>query len=396
MSENELQDTQPNPVKNEMEDTQPNTIGEAPSPAARKKFPGWLTALVLIILIVIGILGGYGSGMGKRYAAQDTQVAGQLQEQYQLGLQAMDAGKYEVARQHFEYIIQNSPEFPGIQNAYTDLLVRMAITPTLVPTLTPTVTPTPDLRSVDEIYNNVVALISAPNEDLCAYDWDGIINKLDSLRKADSTYHAAEVDGMYYIALRSRGVCKIYPQTYQPNAYCEDLNINLNGGIYDLTLAENFAPLDSKADSMRTWARMYIAGASFWDQDWAQAKNFFTQVMNALPNLSDSSCVSATERWRQASINYGLQLLNSGDYCGAEAQFADAMSIQTSKNDPYVATATSVQGKCNGSNSSKSNKNDRTPTPAATEAVTEVPTQEAPTEAPTEPPVAPTDEPPAP
>jgi tetratricopeptide (TPR) repeat protein len=325
--------------------------------------------------------------MGKRYSAQNTQVTGQLLEQYQLGLQAVDAGKYEVARQHFEYIIQHKPDFPGVQEAYANLLLRMMITPTLTPTLTPTITPTPDLRSVGEIYDNVIALLSAPADDLCARDWNDIINRIDSLRKADVTYHSAEVDGMYYIALRSRGVCKIYPQTYEPNAYCEDLNINLNGGIYDLTLAERFGPLDSSADTMRTWARMYIAGASFWDQDWEQVKSYFSQVMAALPNLSDSSCVSATERWRQASINYAQQLMAKGNFCGAEKQFEDAFSIDNPKNETYSPIFTEAQNKCSGKKVSKTPQKTQIPstpvTEVPTQAATEPPTQAA-TEVPTQ------------
>jgi tetratricopeptide (TPR) repeat protein len=383
MSENELQDTQPKPVSTEAEETQPNTFKGSPSPVARKKFPAWLAVLAFIVLLAVGILGGYGSGMGRRYSAQNTQVTGQLQEQYQLGMDALDAGKYEVARQHFEYIIQHNPDYPGVQKAYTDLLLRMMITPTLTPTLTPTITPTPDLRSVDEIYNNVVALLSAPADDLCARDWNDILARLDSLRKADINYRSAEVDGMYYISLRSRGVCKIYPQTYEPNAYCEDLNINLNGGIYDLTLAERFGPLDSNADTLRTWARMYIAGASFWDQDWDQVKSYFTQVMSALPNLSDSSCVSATERWRQASINYAQLLMAKGDFCGAAGQFEDAFTIDSSKNDPFISIAAEAQSNCSGHKDQKTPQKTKVPSNPATEVPTEVPTEAA-TEVPTQ------------
>ena len=370
MSENELNDTQPNPVNPELEDTRPNPVNETPAPTVRKKFPGWLAALVLLVLLVVGVLGGYGSGMAKRYAAQNTQDTGHLQEQYQLGLQAAEAGKYEIAKQHFEYILQRDPDFPGVRKAYADLLLRMLVTPTLVPTLTPTITPTPDLRSVDEIYANIIALLSNPGDNLCARDWNDMINRLDNLRKADINFHSAEVDGMYYIALRSRGVCKIYPHTYAPGAYCQDLNVNLNGGIYDLTLAERFGPLDSKADSLRTWARMYIAGASFWDQDWEQVKVYFTQVMNALPNLSDSSCVSATERWRQASIKYAQVLLNKGDFCGANREFADAFTVETSQNDPFIEIATDTQGKCSGNNSSNSSPKSSTATQAATGSAT--------------------------
>ena len=336
MSETELKETQPNPVNGEV------------TSAARKKFPGWLALLILIVLIAVGILGGYGSGMGKRYSAQDTLVSGQLLEQYQLGIQAVNTGQYAVAKKHFEYIIQNYPNYPGVKSAYTDLLLRMMITPTIVPSPTPTITPTPDTRSIDQIYADVTGLLSASGADLCARNWDDIITKLDTLRKDDITYHAAEVDGMYYIALRNRGVCKIYPQTYEPNTSCASLNINLEGGIYDLTQAERFGPLDSNASALRTWARLYITGASFWDQDWVQAQNYFSQVMLNYPNLSDSSCTTASERFRQASLGYAQQFLDKADYCDAEKQFEALFAIDSPKNAIAYPTATEARNICNG------------------------------------------------
>jgi tetratricopeptide (TPR) repeat protein len=336
MSENELKDTQAS-----------NTKTEA-APAGKKKFPGWLAGLVLIVLIVVGILGGYTSGMGKRYAAQGTLVNGQYLEQYQLGVAAVNAGQYGVAKQHFEFIIQNYPDYPGVKSAYTDLLLRMMITPTEIPSPTPTITPTPDTRGIDQVYADVTGLLSATGDELCGRNWDDIITKLDTLRKDDITYHAAEVDGMYYMALRNRGVCKIYPQSYEPNASCSNLNINLEEGIYDLTQAEKFGPLDSNASALRTWARTYITGASFWDQDWTQAINYFSQVMANYPNLSDSSCTSASERFRQASIGYAQQLINAGDYCGAEKQFEAIFAVDNPRNATAYPTGTEVVNICNG------------------------------------------------
>jgi tetratricopeptide (TPR) repeat protein len=378
----ELEATQAQPVKDELGPTQPNPVKDGSSSPIRKKFPGWLAVLVVVALIAIGILGGYASGMGQRYSAQNTLVSGQLQEQYQLGLQAVDAGQYEVAKQHFEYILQHKPDFPGVQSAYADLLLHMMITPTLTPTLTPTITPTPDTRSVDEIYNNVIATLSETDKNLCERDWNGIITMLDSLRKADITFHPAEVDGMYYMALRSRGVCKIYPQSFEPNASCQDLNINLEGGIYDLTMAERFGPLDDAAEALRTWARLYIAGASFWDQDWVQVKSYFAQVMANMPYLSDSACTSAIERWRLASVGYAKQLMAKGDYCGAEDQFQEAFTIDTPKNQEIYPIATQAQNLCNGGPAAQPPEGQPTESqPVATPTIVAPPT-EAPTATP--------------
>jgi tetratricopeptide (TPR) repeat protein len=292
----------------------------------------------VVLILALGLLAGYDSGMSRRFAAQNTLASGQLAEQFQLGTKAVAAGNYDLARQYFEGILRTDSNYPGIQAAFTDLLVRMQVNnPTPQYSPTPYISPTPDLRGADEIYNTAIQLLNSG-------DWDGTISNLDSLRKSNPTYHTAQVDGMYYMALRQSGVGKI-------TTACQ--NVNLEGGIYDLTLAEHFVGtgnLDSVADSLRTYARLYIIGASFWDQDWIQAQNFFAQVMTGYPNMSDSSCKSATARWVEATINVAKQLEAAGDECGAEAQLADAFKVSDPLNATAFPTATEISNRCNGNN----------------------------------------------
>jgi tetratricopeptide (TPR) repeat protein len=350
MSDSELKDAQPNGA---LHDAQSNS----PAPVKKKNFPRWLTALCVVALIVIGLLGGYGSGMGQRYAAQNTLVTGQLEEQFQLGKQAIDAGNYELAQKYFDFILKTDSNFPGIQAAYSGLILRMRVTPTPVFSPTPLVSPTPDLRAATEIYNTALQLLNSS-------DWNGAITNLDSLRKAYPTYRTAEVDGMYYMALRQRGVGKIA-------SACQD--VNLEGGIYDLTLAEHFVDtgnLDAYAESLRTYARLYIIGASFWDQDWLQAQNFFAQVMAGYPNMSDSSCMSATKRWHDATIKRAEQMLAAGDYCGAEEQYAAAFTVGDQFNSTAYPTATEVADQCNGGGGGGGGGE----TPTSEEVPTETPT----------------------
>jgi tetratricopeptide (TPR) repeat protein len=368
--------TEPNPaITHPMKPQTPviNTGGKAGVPSTptrssvKKKFPRWLVALVVVTLIAIGMIGGYGSGMSQRYAAQNTQVNGQLQEQYQLGQQAMQSGNYELAMQYFKFILQNEPNFPGIQAAYTDLLLKMQVSPTPAFSPTPEISPTPDMRGVEEIYNAAFQALS--NED-----WDGALNNLDSLRKTAPSYRTAEVDGMYYMALRQRGVAKI-------TASCQDTN--MEGGIYDLTLAEHFVGegnLDSIAESLRTYARLYIIGASFWDLDWYQAQYFFGQVMTGYPNMSDSSCMTATKRWYLATVKYADQLMAAGDACGADEQYTAALAIDNPFNPTVAPTATFVYEKCHGG--SRGGNNGPAPTTEGTPTETSTP-GESPTEAPT-------------
>jgi tetratricopeptide (TPR) repeat protein len=338
MSDSDLKDTQPTPVTPDTQptatvtETQPNPV----PPNEKKNFPRWLPAVVVVVLILIGLLSGYGSGLGQRISAQNTAVVGQNLEQYRLGQQAMQAGQYDLAKQYYDQIIRTDPNFPGIKDAYAELLMHMQVSPTPLFTPTPLYTSTPDQRGADQLFKSAQNSINTQN-------WDEALATLDNLRKVDKTYHTAEVDGMYYIALRQRGVSKIV------NTECT--KINLEGGIYDLTLAERFVGtgrLDASAEALRTWARMYITGASFWDQDWAQAQNYFFQVKSALPNLTDSSCKSATERWRDATVHYADQLMAAGKYCEAESQLNDAFSIASPNNAPYYPTATANSIQCNG------------------------------------------------
>jgi tetratricopeptide (TPR) repeat protein len=337
MPDKAIKDTQPNHA---IRDTQPTQIKPEAQPGApattQKKFPRWLATLAVVLLILLGMLGGYGSGMGQRQDALKTQISGQLQEQFDLGIQKMETGQYDLAKSHFDFIIENDPSFPGVMEAYADLLVRMQTSPTPTYTPLPTVTPTPDLRGVDAIYANL-------RTALTNRDWDTVLNNLDSLRKTDPEYKTAEVDGLYYLALRMRGVGKIL---LQEGEVCAD--INLEGGIFDLTLAERFGTLDAVAEGLRTYSRLYIIGASYWDQDWEQAQAIFDQVRAGNPNLRDTSCMSATERWRYATIERAKLLMATGDACGAEEQFNLAFSVSSDKNLEYYPTATENSILCDG------------------------------------------------
>ena len=115
-----------------------------------------------------------------------------------------------------------------------------------------------------------------PRTCLIGRDWTGAIDTLLLLRKNYPDYMAVKVDDMLFVALRNRGIDKI--------AQLHDLE----GGNYDLTLAERFGPLDAEARNWRDWAELYIRGASFWDVDWAQSVYYFSQLAN---------CSSEPERY---------------------------------------------------------------------------------------------------
>jgi tetratricopeptide (TPR) repeat protein len=362
-------------------------------PRASHRMPSWrmMTLLGILMLALIAVtsgFAGYRAGIVRRMSAQEAQVAGQLQTQFDLALQEIQAGQFNRAKQRLEYIIKLNPGYPGVTEKLAEVLLAMnsTATPTIVPT--PTITPTPDLRGVEELFAQAQQYVANS-------DWSNAIDTLLSLRKADPNYQPIWIDGRLYVSLRNRGKDKILRDG------------DLEGGIYDLTLAERFGPLDAEAKGHLTWAELYLRGASFWELDWGQAVFYFAQIQPALPNLRDGSGMTATERLRQALIGYGDSFAKVEDWCNAQPQYEQALTLGT---DPEVEEklADAIQG-CEGDGEEEeAPPAEETPlvTPATpaetipadttqvpTEAITEAPTVAPPVETAT--PEVPTEGPPA-
>ncbi|MBE7535708.1 MAG: hypothetical protein HS124_08240 [Anaerolineales bacterium] len=283
--------------------TQPNI--KVTKPGRGKRF--LFNALGVIVLLAIAIFSGFRSGIGTRQSYQSSVVSKQLSEQFTYALVDIQFGRYENAKQRLEWIIQRDPSFPDAQNQLTNVLVLMN-QPT--PTITPSLTPTPDFSGAEEAYERAQQLIAAG-------DWAGALGALDEMRKLDPNYNASLVDGMYYFAFRNYGV-KLISEG------------NLEGGIYQITLAERFGPLDRDANGLREGARVYLIGASFWELDWAQAVSYFQQA-SSWGNLWDGT-MTASVRYQVALMRYGDQLLAAGSYCDAYQQYASAQGYGTLDN----------------------------------------------------------------
>lgn len=319
-----MSDTTPN----NLSDTQPNRVKRG----GRTSF--WLSLLILLAVIIFGSLGGYGLGISQRLEAEKAQAASQLGEQFASARQDLDAGRYEIARQRLEWILSKDASYPGVSEMLVEVQVKLSITPTPLPTLTPTLTPTPDMRAQETILANA-------RQQIQNKDWDGAIASLDALRKADPAYYVVEVDGMYYIALRNRGIDQILGRgAFQTS--------NLEGGIYDLTLAERFGPLDNQAESLRTGARMFIQASSFYGVDWPQAVAYFGEVKQFYPGLQDATGVTAGQRYRESLLNYGdlkAKEQRPKDRCKAVDLWAEAAAISPLDN-AYTAKYNQLYNEC--------------------------------------------------
>jgi tetratricopeptide (TPR) repeat protein len=312
--------------------------------------------LGVIVILVLALLAGYGSGIGVRRDTETSVISQQLGQQYQYALVDIEFGRYANAKQRLEFIIQHNPTFPGAQEKLTQVLV-LGNMPTA--TIAPSLTPTPDFSGAEQAFTQAQQLIAAQ-------DWAGAIGAIDQIRKLDPTYKTSQVDGMYYFALRNYGYFLITQQG------------NLEGGIYHFTLAERFGPLDGTANGLREGARYYLIGASFWELDWKQALQYFNQVAGY--GLWDGT-YTVSQRIHLASMRYGDELVEQESWCEAVTQYQNAQAIaaldataqegfERAYKECYPATATPTVA-----------------TPLTEPATTEPPgTEPPPTAPPTEPP----------
>jgi hypothetical protein len=327
------------------------------SPKLRLFAWGLFVLLLFALAAFIGGLNGYRSAMITRQDQQKFEEVQYIVEQYQLGLLDLEAGRYEIAQQRLEWVLSQDPAFPGAAERLGDVraILYATATPTATPppTPTPTPSPTPDLRPIQDLF-------SSARSRLVDGDWDGVIDTITNLRGVDPIYKVAQVDRMLYIALRNRGVDKILNQG------------NLEGGSYDLSLAEQFGPLDAEAAYVRGWARLYEYGSAFWGADPQTAVYYFGQVAAAAPYLRDGSNWTAIERYRAVLIQYGDKLASQEQWCAAEEQYRSALAIRVDQD--LQAAADHAAYECAPPTATPTLVPTATITPSATTTATLLPT----------------------
>jgi len=297
----------------------------SPIPSGKPKQWIWILIGVVIVLVGAGIGSfiGYSAAVKARVAEQDSKVALVTTSQFQLAELDIAEGRLNTARQRLEYIIQINPGFPGASEKLTAVMLAQAsiATPTVFVDI-PTPVPTKDTRNTEEIFNQ--ARLQAANNE-----WNAVIESLDALRQINRSFRVVQVDGLYATALRNRGIIRINSG-------------KLEQGIYDITIAGLYGPVDKDAISSANTARYYLAGAAAWGVDWPKVLEFFASFYASAPGLRDASGMTAGERYRLGNILYADQLMAEEKPCDAAYYYQVALSISS---DDITAN------KLNGANS---------------------------------------------
>ncbi len=156
--------------KNSSEDRMPDAeLGEKKTPNRKDKFRAllkgywWLIVFPLFAIVVLYIGGytGFQKGLVDRTNAETRDEAKSLLEQFNLGVEDLTAGRFDLARQRAVYILSVDPDNEaaiGLLDLALEALNRPTLTPTLE--ITPTITtpsPTPDLSSIESTFNEANA-----------------------------------------------------------------------------------------------------------------------------------------------------------------------------------------------------------------------------------------------
>ncbi len=289
-------------------------------PESRSSWRLLLWALpITLLLLGIAAAVGFVIGQAERDQAKEEQVTSIVQEQFALGLIDLDEERFDIARQRFEYIIQLEPIFPEAPERLAEALLGLS-EPIAFPT-SPPMTPTPNLSPVQDIFDQAQAAFEEG-------DWELTIAHLLALRAKDSAFRAVEADGLMYAALRNRGIRRISTDKL------------LEEGIYDLSLAESFAPLDEDANNWRSWAQLYITANSFYGLNWEQAAFYFEVVYSVAPGIRND----VAWKYAQSLTMLALLLASGGDPCAAE-EYLD-LSLEVIINEDLEPTATAVHEAC--------------------------------------------------
>jgi tetratricopeptide (TPR) repeat protein len=250
--------------------------------------------LIPALALVAGVAGYFG-GVEERDATRQAAVTAIAQAQYDQGLADLAAGRYSMARQRFEYVIRLDPGFPGAADRLVEALVNLDVPTT---SAGPTATPTPNLAPVQELFTQAQAAFAEGN-------WTRTIETLLALRAKDPAFRAVEVDGLMYASLRSRGLDLIRTEW------------QLEPGLYDLSRAERFGPLDKDASDWQTSARYYLQANSYMGLRWGLSTDLFLDI--CVPAGLWDSCNKTTLAAQRSAEQ--LTAMADADPCGIQAEF---------------------------------------------------------------------------
>ena len=309
-----------------MESTQPHEVDVEPPQSPEEELPPddqhpstrrrllYVFLIYFAVILVVGILAFF-QGRLLQDEQNSLQIEQSLQEQFELGVEDLEAGRFELARQRFEAIIRIDPNYPEAQDRVIQAYVALNV-PTITATPKPTGTPDPSPPDV---------LFTRAETALAEGDWSTTIELALAVRAKDASYRSVEVDSLMFIALRNRGMETITQGLMEE-------------GLYDLSLAERFGPLDRDAMFRKTLAQQYLLANSYIGLNWLKAADLFG------PLCEQGATLDSCRKFAEAAWEYGNLEWAADNPCIAADFFI--RSYEASPNPTLEPTAQHAEDTC--------------------------------------------------
>lgn len=306
------------------------------SPKKKKKKQGkwiWAALLFLLLALLLGGFLGYRKGIARRMQKQSQQEMQMIEAQLALYFGDMGNKKYENAHARLAWIKSIKPNFPGIDDMLAEASEKMGYVPTTLPDPvvgietqepiqvgeTPTPKPTLDLAQAEALYSSIQAAIDAQ-------DWHLAVSKILEIKETAFEYKRIMVDGYYFIALRNRGISRIWAG-------------ELEQGMYDLSVVDSLGALDNDANGVYQWAANYITATSYWDASWASAVEAFGALYEQSPYFAETGGMTVAERYRIALYQRGEEFARQEDWCTAADYYKRSIEVGLHLDIQVTATA---------------------------------------------------------
>ena len=257
--------------------------------------------IICVVAAALGLaaLGGLKAGQNERSLRATQTTTAEIDNQFQLGLADLEAGRYQLAEERLVYVISRVPDYPGAAERLAE--ARRLLNVTQTPT--ETALPPSEASTMDERFAEARAFY----ED---EQWEAAIERLQEIEALDPSYRTVEVRQMLYDALTTLGLAYVRGD-------------RIEEGILLLDQAAKIRPLDDQTEGERLLASFYIMGKTYWGLNWPVVIQNFEAIYEVAPFYRD-----VEDRLWKAYVRYADQLAAIGAQCDAANQYQVALDFR--------------------------------------------------------------------
>lgn len=328
-------------IPTEISHDEPADENEAIEPEKKTRKPKqkgggfWIWGAILFLVLALLVAGffGYRRGIAWRMERQRQQEMQMIEAQLALYFGDMGKENYENAFIRLDWIKKLKPNFPGIDDMMAEVSQKIGYVPTSIPNDAPPVegqdpvqqqeTPTPkpmlDIAAAEAMFTAIQQAVNDQN-------WDLAVEKILEIKEKAFEHKRILVDGYYFIALRNRGISRIWAG-------------QLEQGMYDLSVVDSLGALDKDADGAYQWAANYITATSYWDTNWEAAVNAFSTLYSQTPYFAESGGMTVTERYRIALYKRGEEYALREEWCTAADFYKRSIEVGLNLDIQVTAVA---------------------------------------------------------